>query len=86
MDGENTLEVALTKPLELGVALNVDMRDELHHAVEILYSLLTIPPRCELTSLFVSEIQTKLLPSVVQALELEFKHLPKHLKYTFLGD
>nr|XP_027088569.1 uncharacterized protein LOC113709926 [Coffea arabica] len=42
--------------------------------------------RYELTSLFVPETQTKLLPSIVQAPELELKPLPKHLKYAFLGD
>ncbi|XP_027181968.1 uncharacterized protein LOC113780360 [Coffea eugenioides] len=86
MDGKDALEVALTKPLELGVALNVDMRDELHHAVEALHSLPTMPPRYELISLFVLEIQTKLLLSIVQAPELELKPLPKHPKYAFLGD
>ncbi|XP_027158126.1 uncharacterized protein LOC113759750 [Coffea eugenioides] len=86
LDGKDALEVALTKPLELGVALNMDMRDELHRAVEALHSLPTVSPRYELTSLFVPKIQTKLLLSVVQAPELEFKFLPKHLKYAFLGD
>ncbi|XP_071906754.1 uncharacterized protein [Coffea arabica] len=86
LDGEDALEVALTKHLELGVTLDVDMRDELHHAVEALHSLPTVSPRYELTSLFVPETQTKLLPSVVQAPKLELKPLPKHLKYAFLGD
>ena len=45
LDGENALEVALTKSLELGVTLNVDMKDELHRAVEALHSLPTISPR-----------------------------------------
>ncbi|XP_027166714.1 uncharacterized protein LOC113766758 [Coffea eugenioides] len=86
LDGENALEVALTKHLELGVILKVDMKDELHQAVEALHSLPTISPRYELTSLFVPETQTKLLSSVVKAPELEFKPLPKHLKYAFLED
>ncbi|XP_027152139.1 uncharacterized protein LOC113752209 [Coffea eugenioides] len=86
LDGEDTFEVALTKYLELGVTLNVDIRDKLYRAVEALHSLPTIPLRYELTSLFVPETQTKLLPSVVQAPELEFKPLPRHMKYAFLGD
>ena len=84
LDGENTLEVALIKHLGLGVTLNMDMRDELHHAFEALHLLPTIHPRYELTSLFVPESHTKLLLSVVQTPELELKSLPKHLKYAFL--
>ncbi|XP_027166603.1 uncharacterized protein LOC113766630 [Coffea eugenioides] len=86
LDGKDALEVALMKHLELGVTLGVDLREELLHAVEALHSLPTVSPRYELTSLFVPETQTKLLPSVVQAPELELKPLPKHLKYAFLGD
>ena len=65
LDSKDALEVTLTKSLELGLALNVDMRDELHYTVEALHLLPPISPRYEFTSLFVSEIQTKLLPSVV---------------------
>ncbi|XP_071917951.1 uncharacterized protein [Coffea arabica] len=86
LDGKDALEVALTKHLELGITLDVDMRDELHHAVEALHSLPTVSPRYEFTSIFVPEIQTKLLPSVVQAPELKLKPLPKYLKYAFIGD
>ncbi|XP_071926075.1 uncharacterized protein [Coffea arabica] len=86
LDGKDALEVALMKHLELGVTLDVDLREELFHAVEALHSLPPVSPRYELTSLFVPEAQTKLLPSVVQAPELELKFLPKHLKYAFLGD
>nr|XP_027100445.1 uncharacterized protein LOC113719440 [Coffea arabica] len=86
LDGKDALEVALMKHLELGVTLDVDLREELLHAVEALHSLPPVSPRYELTSLFVPEAKTKLLPSVVQALELELKSLPKHLKYAFLGD
>ncbi|XP_071906833.1 uncharacterized protein [Coffea arabica] len=67
LDGKDALEVALTKHLELGVTLDVDLRDELHHAVETLHSFPTVSPRYEFSSLFMSEIQIKLLPSVVQA-------------------
>ncbi|XP_027171491.1 uncharacterized protein LOC113771065 [Coffea eugenioides] len=86
LGGEDALQVALTQHLELGVTSDVDMRDKLHHAMEALHSLPTIQPRYELTSLFVQETHAKLLLLVVQAPELEFKPLPKHLKYVFLGD
>nr|XP_027083717.1 uncharacterized protein LOC113706019 [Coffea arabica] len=86
LDGEDALEVALVKHLELGVTPDVDLRGDLLHAVEALHSLPPVSPRYELTSLFAPEAQTKLLPSVVQAPELELKPLPKHLKYAFLGD
>ncbi|XP_027156212.1 uncharacterized protein LOC113756982, partial [Coffea eugenioides] len=86
LDGKDAMEVALIKHLELGVTLDVDLREDLLHAVEALHSLPPVSPRYELTSLFVPEAQTKLLPSVVQAPELELKPLPKHLKYAFLGD
>nr|XP_027123738.1 uncharacterized protein LOC113740333 [Coffea arabica] len=73
LDGKDALEVALIKHLELGVTLDVDLREDLLHAVEALHSLPPVSPRYELTSLFVPEAQTKLLPSVVQAPELELK-------------
>ncbi|XP_027169380.1 uncharacterized protein LOC113769101 [Coffea eugenioides] len=72
LDGEDALEVALAKHLELGVTHDVDLRGDLLHAVEALHSLPPVSPR--------------LLPSVVQAPDLELKPLPKHLKYAFLGD
>ena len=78
--------MALTKHLELGTTLNVEISDELYHTIEALHSLPPIFLRYELTSIFERETQKKLLPSVMQALELEFNPLPKHLKYAFLGD
>ncbi|XP_027155287.1 uncharacterized protein LOC113755768 [Coffea eugenioides] len=86
LDGGDALAVALAKHLELGATLDVEISDELYRAVEALHSFPSISPRYELTSLFVPETQAKLLPSVVQAPELELKSLPKHLKYAFLGD
>ncbi|XP_027064788.1 uncharacterized protein [Coffea arabica] len=86
LDGKDALEVALTKHLELGVTPDVDMRDKLHRAIEPLHSLPTIHPSYGLASLFVPETHTRLLPSVVQAPELDLKPLAKHLKYAFLGD
>nr|XP_027096108.1 uncharacterized protein LOC113716005 [Coffea arabica] len=82
----DALEVALAKHLELGATLDVEISDELYHAVETLHSLPPFSLRYEFTSIFVPETQAKLLSSIVQAPELEFKPLPKHLKYTFLGD
>ncbi|XP_071916239.1 uncharacterized protein [Coffea arabica] len=86
LNRDDALEVALAKHLDLGAPLDVQISDELYRAVEALYSLASLSPRYELTSLFVPEIQAKLLPSIVQAPELELKPLPKHLKYAFLGD
>ena len=86
MGGEDALAVALAKHLELGAVSDIEINDELYHTVETLHSLPPISPRYELVSLFVLETQTKLLPSVVQAPELEFKPLSKHLKYAFLED
>nr|XP_027109067.1 uncharacterized protein LOC113728915 [Coffea arabica] len=85
-DGKDALEVALTKHLELGATLSVEISDELYHAIEALHSLPSIFSRYEIPSVFVPETQTKLLHSVVQTPELEFKPLPKHLKHAFLGD
>ncbi|XP_027183938.1 uncharacterized protein LOC113782233 [Coffea eugenioides] len=82
----DALEVALAKHLELEATLDVEISDELYRAIEALHSLPPLSPRYEFTSLFVSETQPKLLPSIVQAPELELKPLPKHLKYAFLGD
>ena len=54
--------------------------------VEALHSLPSISPKYELASLFIPKTHQKLLPSFVQAPKLEFKPLPSHLKYVFLGD
>ncbi|XP_027120412.2 uncharacterized protein [Coffea arabica] len=86
LDGVDALAVALAKHLELGATPDVELSDELYRAVGALHSLPPLSPRYELTSLFVPETQAKLLPSIVQAPELELKPLPKHLKYAFLGD
>nr|XP_027093523.1 uncharacterized protein LOC113713915 [Coffea arabica] len=86
LEGKDALEVALIKHLELGVTLDMDLREDVLHAVEALHSLPPVSPRYELTSFFVPEAKAKLLPSIVQALELELKPLSKHLKYAFLGD
>ncbi|XP_027169524.1 uncharacterized protein LOC113769259 [Coffea eugenioides] len=86
LDGDDALAVALARHLEMGATLDVEISDELYRAVEALHSLPSLSPRYELTFLFISETQAKLLPSVVQAPELELKPLPKHLKYAFLGD
>ncbi|XP_071902741.1 uncharacterized protein [Coffea arabica] len=86
LDGENVLEVVLAKHLELGATLSVEINDELYRVVETLHSLPPISSRYEIPSVFVPETQMKLLHSVVQAPDLEFKPLPKHLKYAFLGD
>nr|XP_027086630.1 uncharacterized protein LOC113708366 [Coffea arabica] len=86
LDGVDALAVALAKHLELGATFDVEISDELYHAVGALHSLPPISPRYELTSVFVPETQEKLLPSIVQVPELELKPLPKHLKYAFLGE
>ncbi|XP_071906011.1 uncharacterized protein [Coffea arabica] len=86
LDREDTLEVTLAKHLELGETLSVKISDELYRAIEALHLLPLIFSRFEIPSVFVPETQMKLLPSIVQAPELEFKPLPKHLKYAFLGD
>ncbi|XP_071906718.1 uncharacterized protein [Coffea arabica] len=86
LDGVDALAVALAKHLELGATPDVELSDELYRAVGALHSLPPISPRYELTSLFIPETQAKLLPSIVQAPELELKPLPKHLKYAFLGN
>nr|XP_027102989.1 uncharacterized protein LOC113724266 [Coffea arabica] len=86
LEGVDALAVALAKHLELGATPDVGLSDELYCAVGALHSLPPISPRYELTSVFVPETQTKLLPSIMQAPELELKPLPKYLKYAFLGD
>ncbi|XP_027181986.1 uncharacterized protein LOC113780379 [Coffea eugenioides] len=86
LDGEDALRVVLAKHLELGATLNVEISNELYRVVVALYLLPPISSRYEVTSLFVPETQKKLLPSVVEAPELELKPFSKHLKYSFFGD
>ena len=86
LEGEDALGVILVRHLELGATLSVKISDEFYRAIETLHSLSPIFSRYELTSVFVPETQKKLLPSVVQAPELEFKPFSNHLKYAFLGN
>lgn len=55
LDGKDALEVALAKHLELGATFDVEINDELCHAVKALHSLPPISPRYELTSFFIPE-------------------------------
>ncbi|XP_071939985.1 uncharacterized protein [Coffea arabica] len=85
-DGKNEQKITLTKHLELGATLDVELSDELRHMVEALHSLPSISLRYELATLFTPETHQKLLSSIVQAPKLKLEPFPSHLKYVFLGD
>ncbi|XP_076888397.1 uncharacterized protein LOC143538819 [Bidens hawaiensis] len=73
-----SLDEASTKEL----AKKIKLEDELIELV----SLMDTQFRYETTKLQLQVTQQKLLPSIVQALDLELKTPPNHLKYVYLGD
>ncbi|XP_071906166.1 uncharacterized protein [Coffea arabica] len=84
LNGKAELEVTLIKHLELKTTYDVDISSKLKHMVELLQSLAPTTRMYELASLFMPESHQKLLPSMVQALVVELKPLPDHLKYNIL--
>nr|XP_027076019.1 uncharacterized protein LOC113699861 [Coffea arabica] len=86
IDGRDELEVAITKPLDLEAACEMELDINLQRMVGALHSLGQSPLRYDVAPIFVPEPHLKLLPSIVQAPEVELKPLPEHLKYAFLGE
>nr|XP_027118762.1 uncharacterized protein LOC113736005 [Coffea arabica] len=84
--GRDELEVALTKHLELETTPEVEWSEDLKCTIGALHSLPTTTKRYEASPIFIPEPHQRVLPSVVQAPELELKPLPEHLKYAYLGD
>ncbi|XP_027171986.1 uncharacterized protein LOC113771612 [Coffea eugenioides] len=86
IDGRDELEVAITKHLDLEAACEMELDINLQRMVGALHSLGQSPLRYDVAPIFVPEPHLKLLPSIVQAPEVELKPLPEHLKYAFLGE
>ncbi|XP_027152312.1 uncharacterized protein LOC113752399 [Coffea eugenioides] len=86
INGRDELEVAITKHLDLEVACEMELDINLQRMVGALHSLGQSPLRYDVAPIFVPEPHLKLLPSIVQAPEVELKPLPEHLKYAFLGE
>ncbi|XP_021596649.1 uncharacterized protein LOC110603255 [Manihot esculenta] len=82
---EDKLEIVLTENLTL------DYLDECttqfdEEIIETIHSLDTPDQKVSTSNLLsIPKSHHKLLPSILQALEIELKALPMHLKYVFLG-
>ncbi|CAA0838473.1 Uncharacterized mitochondrial protein AtMg00860, partial [Striga hermonthica] len=59
---------------------------ELREIVMALHDIGPVPLRYDINFIQLPESNQKILPSTVQAPELELKSLPTHLKYVYLGD
>ncbi|XP_027099229.2 uncharacterized protein [Coffea arabica] len=86
INGRDELEIAITKHLDLEAACEMELDISLQRMVGALHSLGQSPLRYDVAPIFVPEPHLKLLPSIVQAPEVELKPLPEHLKYAFLGE
>ncbi|KAJ9175108.1 hypothetical protein P3X46_013690 [Hevea brasiliensis] len=82
---EDELEVVISQGIQ-EISTNQPLSVEVQDAVMALQSLPPVPKRYGVSKIDLPISHTKLLPSVVQALVLELKPLPKHLKYVYLGD
>ena len=79
----DSLQIALEAPID-ELAVDYTFSKDLYETIEQL-SLLPINPNVEdICSLTLPS--ERLVPSVVQAPEIELKPLPDHLKYAFLGE
>ncbi|CAA2976270.1 Hypothetical predicted protein [Olea europaea subsp. europaea] len=65
---------------------NLQLCKDIVETVASLESLPSIPPRYNISYITLPISKEKLLPSVMHAPTLEFKSLPKHLKYVYLGE
>ncbi|KAJ9183080.1 hypothetical protein P3X46_006991 [Hevea brasiliensis] len=82
---EDELEMVISKGIQ-EVSINQPLSVEVQDTVMALQSLHSVPRRYGVSKIDFPVSHTKLLPSVVQALVLELKPLPKHLKYVYLGE
>ena len=76
---ENNLDNEKLKEIERELILNVD----LEHTILELESL---PKKNVVSYVELPFSHSKLLPSLVQAPQLELKPLPSHLKHVYLGE
>ena len=85
IEDRDELEVALTRHFESETTCGVELSKEFKCVIRSLQTLLPARIRYDLATIFILESHQMLLPFVVQALILQLKPLPKHLKYAYLG-
>ncbi|XP_071901075.1 uncharacterized protein [Coffea arabica] len=86
INDRDELETAITKHLDLEATCEMELDVSLQRMVGALQSLGQSSLRYDVAPIFVPEPHLKLLPSIVQAPEVELKPLPEHLKYAYLGE
>ncbi|KAL0381110.1 UNVERIFIED_CONTAM: hypothetical protein Sangu_0175300 [Sesamum angustifolium] len=78
------LEESFTSMLAQILEEDITVYPNISESVFKLESLSSLP--LNLAFIELPQFRTKLLPSILQAPTLELKELPKHLKYTYLGE
>ncbi|XP_021733268.1 uncharacterized protein LOC110700074 isoform X1 [Chenopodium quinoa] len=90
LSGHDGLDVVLTAPMEKEKYTDLQEHFELKGEVKEAFSSLEILPdkqlRYDKRFMQLPVTSNRLLPSIVQAPEVELKPLPDHLKYAFLGE
>ncbi|GJT13317.1 DNA-directed DNA polymerase [Tanacetum coccineum] len=84
LNDEDSLKVALTNTISESANKEFELNLNLHEAISKLNSLASVNKCVSYIGLPLNN--AKLLTSIVQAPKLEFKKLPDHLKYLFLGE
>ncbi|XP_076883120.1 uncharacterized protein LOC143531785 [Bidens hawaiensis] len=86
LSNHDTLALILNKSLDEASTKELAEKFKLEYELIELVSLMDTQPKYEITKLQLQVTEQKLLPSIVQPLDLELKTLPNHLKYAYLGD
>ncbi|XP_021717418.1 uncharacterized protein LOC110685238 [Chenopodium quinoa] len=90
LSGHDGLDVVLTEPVEKEKYTDLQEHFELEDEIKEAFSSLEVLPnkqgRYADRFMKLPVTSNRLLPSIVQAPEVELKPLPDHLKYAFLGE
>ncbi|XP_022003481.1 uncharacterized protein LOC110900932 [Helianthus annuus] len=82
----DSLALVLNKSLDKESTKELAEKFQIEDELIELVSLMDTPTNHETQKLQIQVTNKKLIPSIVQAPELELKTLPDHLKYAYLGD
>ncbi|KAK1427528.1 hypothetical protein QVD17_16215 [Tagetes erecta] len=86
LSNHDTLALVLNKSLDESAVKELSEQLELEPELKEMVSIMDTQTGYETSKLSLPVSDQKLLPSIVQAPELELKTLPHHLKYVYLGE
>ncbi|KAK9058199.1 hypothetical protein SSX86_023039 [Deinandra increscens subsp. villosa] len=86
LSNHNVLASVLNRSLNETTTKEITEKFQLGKELMEMVSLMNAPARYEMPKLQLPITEQKLLPSIIQAPEIELKTLPEHHKYAFLGE